>query len=157
MLKKIGFDIHGVIDKNPDLFAEMIAEFYSLGYEIHILTGSLITPDIIRELRDYGIRYDFLFSILGYHRSKNTEMWEDDRGFWIDDDLWEMTKAMYCKEHEINFHMDDTRSYGDHFTTPFGHITPIKENPRILEITGDVDDEILCVFKKYEGYFKMSF
>jgi hypothetical protein len=154
---KIGFDIHGVIDKNPKLFSELINTFREKGYEIHILTGSLISKELLDELDSYEIKYDKLFSILEYHKSTGTKMWEDERGWWIDQDVWDKTKGEYCEKNNIKFHIDDTRIYGKYFMTPFGHITPIKENPRILEICGDVDDDILVVFKQHEGYYKMKF
>ena len=157
IIKKIGFDIHGVIDENPNLFSKIINKFREIGYEIHILTGSLVTPKLIEELEEYNINYDHLFSILGHHKIKGTEMWKNSRGWWIDDSIWEQTKALYCKTHNLNFHIDDTRSYGKYFNTPFGHLTPHEENPRILEITGDVDTDILDILKENEGYYKMRF
>ena len=156
-MKRIGFDIHGVIDKNPELFSKITKDFKNLGYEVHILTGSLPTPALYEELKSYDILYDDLFSILGYHRANGSKMWKDDRGWWVDDDVWNKTKAEYCDSKGFLFHLDDTRIYGQYFKSPFGHITPIIENPRILEIKGDVDDEILEVFKNYEGYYKIKF
>jgi len=154
MNKKIGFDIHGVIDKNPELFSEIIKEFRKHGFEIHILTGSLIDDDIIKELHSYDIEYDYLFSILGYHKEHKTQMWKDDKGWWINDDVWNMTKANYCHRLGIIFHLDDTKAYGRHFFKPiFGHITPIKSNPRILELPEKIDLEVLEIFTKYEGYY----
>jgi hypothetical protein len=157
MSKKIGFDIHGVIDKNPELFSKVIRAFRELNYEIHILTGSLVTKKLTDEIKGYGIEYDYIFSILGYNRSIGTQMWENEKGWWIDDDVWDKTKANYCKINDINFHIDDTRKYGKYFNTPYGYITPITENPRILEITGDPDTEVLDIFKQFEGYYKMKF
>lgn len=157
MNMKIGFDIHGVIDRNPKLFGEIINTFRQLGYEIHILTGSLITKELTDEIHGYGIEYDHIFSILEHNRKIGTQMWQDDKGWWIDDDVWDKTKAEYCEKNNINFHIDDTRKYGKYFSTPFAHITPIIENPRILEIYGDVDTEILDVLKNHEGYYKMKF
>jgi len=157
-MKRIGFDIHGVIDDNPPLFSTIIKEFKLLGYEIHILTGSLPTKKIIDELKSYDIEYDHLFSILGYHKSKGTKMWKDKRGWWVDDDIWNRTKGEYCKENNLKFHLDDTKIYGKYFNTPFGHLTPISISTRLLEIKGDVDDEILKLFKKYQQiYYKLTF
>ena len=157
MNKRIGFDIHGVIDKNPPLFRKIINDLKHLGYEIHILTGSLPTKNLLDELKEYKIEYDFLFSILEHHKSKGTNMWKDDRGWWVDDDIWNKTKAEYCDSKSFLFHLDDTKVYGDYFNTPFGHITPLIEKPRILEIKGDIDDEIIEILKKYEGYYKIKF
>lgn len=156
-MNRIGFDIHGVIDKNPELFSQLTHRFSKLGYEVHVLTGSLLSKKITDQLESYNIKYDKLFSILGYHKTRGTKMWKDERGWWIDQDIWDETKAEYCRENDLNFHLDDTRVYGKYFDTPFGHITPIIENPRIMEITGDVDDEILEVLKEYEGYYKIKF
>lgn len=157
MNRKIGLDIHGVIDNNPGLFSKISKEFRSIGYEVHILTGSLITKELLDEIDRYNIKYDALFSILEYHRKNGTEMWKNEKGWWVDDDVWEKTKSIYCAKHNLNFHIDDTRSYGKHFTTPFGHLTPNIENPRILEIQGDVNTEILEILKSNEGYYKMKF
>ena len=157
MSKKIGFDIHGVIDKNPELFSEMIKVFRALNYEIHILTGSLISKKLINEVKGYDIEYDYIFSILEYNRKLGTEMWQNEKGWWIDDLVWEKTKSIYCRNNKLDFHIDDSKSYGKHFTTPFAHITPIRENPRILEISGDPNTEILEVLKRFEGYYKMKF
>lgn len=158
MSKKIGFDIHGVIDRNPSLFSMIINEFRGLGYEVHILTGSLLSPMLVRELEKLGIKYDRLFSILSHHRENGTEMWENEDGWWVDDNIWVETKGIYCEKHNIDFHIDDSKIYGKYFNTPFAHITP-EENgyPRLLEISGNVDTEILDILKKYEGYYKMRF
>lgn len=156
-MKKVGFDIHGVIDKNQELFSNIINDLRELKYEIHILTGSLIDDNLLKKLESYNIKYDHIFSILNYHREIGTEMWKDHRGWWIDDEEWNKTKSNYCYRNGLNFHIDDTRVYGKYFKTPFGHITPLIDNPRILEIKGDVNFEILEIFKKYEGYYKMKF
>ena len=157
-MKKIGFDIHGVIDKNTALLSKIINELKKNDYEIHIITGSLISDKLITELKSYNINYDKLFSILSYHLNKETEMWKDEKGdLWLDDDIWNKTKGEYCSENNFEFHLDDTRIYGEYFNTPFGHITPIKENPRILEIKGNIDDTIIDIFKNFEGYYKIRF
>jgi len=156
-MKKIGFDIHGIIDENPILFKDIIDEFRDMNYQIHLLTGSLITNKLVDELKDYDINYDRLFSILGYHRKLGSEMWQDDRGWWIDDTEWNMTKGIYCKNVNMDFHLDDTKIYGKYFDTPFGYLTPTYNIPRDLEIKGFVDTNILDVFNKHKGdYFKFN-
>ena len=154
---KVGFDIHGVIDDNPNLFSKIINELSEKGFEIHILTGSLIYGDLIKELDSCKIKYDYLFSILEYHKKNGTEMWKDNRGWWIDDDLWNKTKSEYCHKHDINLHIDDSKVYRKYFKTSFGHISLSQDIPRILEIKGDVDFKVLEVLKNNEGYYKMKF
>ena len=156
-MKKIGFDIHGVIDENPVLFSEIISEFKRNGYEIHILTGSMVTDELIAELKGYNIEYDRIFSILDYHRSIGTNMWKDSRGWWISDEDWNVTKSMYCEREKIDFHIDDTKIYGKYFSSPFGHLTPSINVPRILEIKGFVSIEIINILNKYKGYYEFSF
>ena len=119
---KIGLDIHGVIDKYPGEFSFITKELKDLGYEIHILTGHLPDDEIKQELKKYNIVYDKLFSILGHHRKLNSKMWQDDRGWWIDDLLWNKTKGEYCLEQGINFHLDDSPVYGNYFSTPYGQL-----------------------------------
>ncbi len=121
---RLGLDIHGVINKSPDMFANLTQWAKSKGYEIHVLTGSKLTDDIHNELKDYGIIYDNLFSILDHHSTLETEMWQDSKSnWWIDDDVWNQTKGIYCKENNIDLHIDDTKIYGKYFETPFSHFT----------------------------------
>ena len=158
MSKKIGFDIHGLINKNPELFRDMIRDFKDLGFEIHILTGSTIDKGILDELTGYDIGYDHLFSITDYHRNKNTYMWENENGWWLDDEVWDETKSVYCRENEIDLCIDDTKVYNDYFTTPFGFMTSYSEVPRTLELYSDADSDIMDIIKKYSGtYYNIKF
>lgn len=157
-MKKIGFDIHGVIDQNPELFSKIINKLKGLGYEIHILTGSLINQNLLTELSLYDIAYDKIFSILEYHKDNDTDMWEDSKGnLWLDEDTWNETKGNYCNKNNIKLHIDDTKIYGNNFKDGFGHLTPTRENPIILELSGDICDEILTLLKSFEGYYKIKF
>lgn len=142
---KIGIDIHGVIDKEPDIFSELTHEFKKKEYEVHILTGARIDDRVLSELSQYGIKYDKLFSILDYHSEIETKMWKDEDGCeWIPQDIWNSTKGNYCLRNEIDFHIDDTKIYGKWFKTPFGHLTSYNKYPRILELSSlKCDPEII--------------
>lgn len=138
-MSKLGLDIHGVIDKRPDLFANLSRMVKESGHEVHVLTGSKITDSIYEKLNDYGIKYDNIFSILDYHSEQvETDMWQDSRNnWWIDDDIWNQTKGIYCKNKGIDLHIDDTKIYGKYFDTPFMHFTVdghIEINSDILEL-----------------------
>jgi len=124
-MRKIGIDIHGVIDKNPKIFSKLTQWLKSNGYEIHILTGAKITEELITQLITFNIQYNRLFSILDYHeKNGKTDMWQDDKGnWWIDDDIWNKTKSMYAEGESLDLHIDDTRKYGEYFNTPFIHYT----------------------------------
>lgn len=119
---KIGLDIHGVIDANPELFSALSKMFIAAGAEVHIITGPKFSQveDILKK---HDIAYTHFCSIVeeavkqGHH-----VRWADENNPWIDDkDIWDKIKAVYCKEHGIDLHIDDSSVYGQHFETPYLH------------------------------------
>ena len=119
---KVGLDLHGVISAHPKFFSEMSKALVKNGAEVHVITGSH-SVEILDELKKYNITYTHLFSIADYHRSIGTHMWYDaNKTPWIDKKMWEMTKAEYCGREGIEFHIDDSDIYGEHFTTPYAKI-----------------------------------
>ncbi len=112
------------------------------GGEVHIITGGA-TIDDKRLLDRYNIRYTHLFSIIDYHKEKGTPTSgkHPKYGFdMISDEEWDKTKADYCREHNIDLHIDDTLIYNNFFTTPFcrlwthdHHIKPGHKDPRHLD------------------------
>ena len=120
---KLGLDLHGVISANPKFFSELSKAMVISGNEVHIITGSH-SSEILSELKNYEITYTHLFSIADHHKSIGTEMWYDDNETpWIDKGLWDRTKAEYCEREKIDFHMDDSSIYGEHFNTPYAKIS----------------------------------
>ncbi len=121
---KIGFDIHGVLDKFPVIFKEMTRNLSAHGVEIHVITGqeeALVVP----ELEAIGIHYDRFFSVVGYHKQIGTKMWLGPKGTWFcDSNLWDATKGDYCFREGIDIHFDDTLKYGEYMpkTTTFIHV-----------------------------------
>ena len=117
---KLGLDIHGVINANPKFFALLSRLARDRGHEVHIITGVMLTKSKLAEIHRYGVSWTHLFSISDYHRLKGTPMtFADSENPWIDADLWDRTKASYCDQNNISFHIDDTLSYGEYFQTPF--------------------------------------
>ena len=117
---KLGLDIHGVITANPETFAKLSKLAIGKGYEVHIITGAMLTDIKIAELRNYGVEWTHLFSIADYHRHLGTDMtFSDPDNPWIEHTLWDKTKSKYCADQEISFHIDDTQRYGEYFKTPF--------------------------------------
>ena len=118
---KLGLDIHGVIDTNPKFYSELSKIVISLGHEVHIITGTVFTHEKINKLKSYGMHWSHLFSISDYHKSLGTPMtFTSPNNPWISHDLWDKTKSNYCKENNIDFHIDDTARYGEFFKTTFG-------------------------------------
>lgn len=112
---KFGFDLHGVLDKYPELrnLANKLAE---AGHEVHVITGSHWR----RELEDYirwelGVNFTHFFSIADYHREKGTPMWYEGDNPFMGPEHWNPTKGEYCKREGIFLHFDDSEKYGEHF------------------------------------------
>jgi len=125
---KIGLDIHGVIDTNPEFFRKF-TEGLKIGYnrmnhdcaEIHILTGSRLGDGKIKEqLEEMGISYTHLFSISDYLKDKGCQelYMSTDSNPWFFDKDWNMAKADYARAHKLDLVLDDNNDYFPHFTTP---------------------------------------
>lgn len=119
--RKIAIDIHGVLDKDPDFFRDLLQTLRNANWEVHILTGKHIKNGIIDDLKRLGIKkydhYTHLFSISDYHKKIGTPMWGDAANPWMDDTVWSRTKADYCVREGIDFCLDDTDRYIPFFTT----------------------------------------
>jgi hypothetical protein len=122
---KLGLDIHGVIDSNPESFAFMSQSVITNGGEVHIITGGSWTTELEEQLKGYGIKWTSHFSVYDYLvesgiDSIGTIQFPDgtiQKKF--DYDLWDTIKAGYCKSNKIDLHIDDTEVYSKYFTTPF--------------------------------------
>lgn len=115
---KIGLDFHGVITDNPEYFRLFTELARDKGWEIHIITGG--PHDVITKfLEAWHITYDKLFTILDYYDAQGKVTFLDDGSFHMDDKLWDSAKAEYCRQHQIDFHIDDSRIYGKYYTTPY--------------------------------------
>jgi len=114
---KMSLDFHGVIDRYPKIFSWLTKLLYAFGCEIHIVTGNSINHELLTQLSDFGISYTHMFSIIDYHEKIGTAVQYDERGPWIDADLWNRTKAEYCESNKIALHIDDSDVYGQYFTS----------------------------------------
>lgn len=122
---KLGLDIHGVIDSNPESFAFMSQSVIAGGGEVHIITGGSWTTDLENQIKEYGIKWTSHFSVYDYLLdsgidSIGTIQFPDgtiQKKF--DYHLWDTIKAGYCRSNQIDLHIDDTEVYSKYFTTPF--------------------------------------
>lgn len=122
---KLGLDIHGVIDSNPESFAFMSQSVITGGGEVHIITGGSWTSELEEQLKGYGIGWTSHFSVYDYLLdsgidSIGTIQFPDgtiQKKF--DYHLWDTIKAGYCRSNNIDLHIDDTEVYSKYFTTPF--------------------------------------
>ena len=122
---KLGLDIHGVIDSNPESFSFMSQSVITGGGEVHIITGGSWTSELEEQLKGYGIKWTSCFSVYDYLLDSgidsigNIQFPDGTIQKKFDYHLWDTIKAGYCKSNNIDLHIDDTEVYSKYFTTPF--------------------------------------
>lgn len=112
---KIGIDLHGVIDSDPEFFKELLKFFKSCNIETFIISGPP-KVEIIEELDCLniieGIHYDGVYSIVDFLKEKGVYMWQDVKGgWWCDEKNWCSSKAKICFENSIYCMIDDKEMY----------------------------------------------
>jgi hypothetical protein len=113
---KVGLDFHGVIDADPEFFAVETELLIKAGHEIHIITGHEYTKDFSNHLKSLGIHWTHLFSMVSYHKEIGTKITYDAKGDpWMEDVLWNPTKADYCLREGIDLIIDDSHVYSRFF------------------------------------------
>ncbi|QTA81130.1 Nicotinate-nucleotide adenylyltransferase [Desulfonema limicola] len=118
---KLGIDIHGVSDADQEFFSELTKLLVQNGHEVHILTGSEHTQAFENHLKnDLKLYWTHLFSITSFHLKSGTEVSSINGNPYMEEDMWNRTKAQYCKKHGIQLHLDDSAVYGKFFQTPYG-------------------------------------
>jgi len=116
---KLGLDLHGVLDTNTKDFVEIAKQVKKEGGEIHIITGSSLTPIIINMVESFGINYDYIVSIQDELIKLYLPDCYNKHGRPIFPDmLWDSFKGKYCRDNNIDLHYDDTEEYIDYFSTP---------------------------------------
>lgn len=126
---KIGLDLHGVIDDEPEFFSFLTTAVISNGGEIHIITGGSWENDGLEaELKNMGIRWTHHFSVYDHLMESGTPVvgevqFPDGRiQKKFENGYWDQVKGEYCKEHGISLHIDDTLIYNEYFQTPFARM-----------------------------------
>ncbi len=124
---KFGLDIHGVITDNPKLFAELSAVLVAAGHEVHIITGPRFSKvkDILKKSK---IKYTHFFSIVEEEERKGKVdiKWDKNGDPYMDFNVWDRSKANYCKKNKIDLHIDDSQKYLEYFKTPYSRYIPKK-------------------------------
>jgi len=104
----------------------------SAGHEIHVLTGEEKTEKLIKQLKEMGIVYDFLFSISTSLMELGHDVkFDEENNPWFKNDLWNSAKGKYCLNNEIDLHFDDSPEYFKYFKTPYVFFTKTKHNVNI--------------------------
>lgn len=115
---KIGLDFHGVITEEPAYFKEFTDAAVARGHQIYIITGG---PEeaVQKFLQSWEICCYKLFTILDYYAKRDMVTYDQDGNFKVDDDLWNTAKAKFCRQYQIDIHIDNSALYGKYFTTPY--------------------------------------
>jgi len=133
---KLGLDIHGVVDAMPDFFSFLTDSFIKNGGEVHIITGGRWDVEFEKQLNDFGIKWTHKFSVYDYLKESDYEVigkvqFPDgtiQKKFKNED--WDKVKGQYCKDNEINLHIDDTLIYNNFFSTPFARLWSHNGKPK---------------------------
>jgi len=142
MKRKLGIDIHGVIDHDHSFFADLTSTLVEAGWEIHIMTGHLISDELKTQLSDLGIKYTHLFSIANFFIDKGADVRYDEKGRpWMETELWETGKGEYAREQNLDLVLDDTQSYNKHFSTSFAFCSIINKSGKQHREKAKMPDE----------------
>ena len=115
---RIGIDFHGVISENPAYFRDFSAAAYERGHTIYIISGGPYSVE--KSMLDiWGIKYTEIFSMLDYFARRGQVEYFANGNFKVPDCLWDEIKGKYCRDNEIDIHIDDTLQYSEKFSTPF--------------------------------------
>jgi hypothetical protein len=113
---KLGIDLHGVIDSNPELFKRALSTIALTGeVEIFIVSGPP-KSEIITELDklgfEEGLHYDEVYSVVDFLKESGVEMWQDGNGrWWTNDKDWCASKARICDKLHLYAMIDDKEMY----------------------------------------------
>ena len=115
---RIGIDFHGVISENPTYFRAFSAAAYERGHTIYIISGGPYSVE--KNFLDlWGIKYTEIFSMLDYFARRGQVEYFANGNFKVPECLWNEIKGIYCRDNEIDVHIDDTSQYSKNFSTPF--------------------------------------
>ena len=115
---RIGIDFHGVISENPTYFRDFSAVAYERGHTIYVISGGPYSVE--KSFLDFwGIKYTEIFSMLDYFARRGQVEYFANGNFKVPDCLWDEIKGKFCRDNEIDIHIDDTLQYGKNFSTPF--------------------------------------
>ena len=132
---KIGIDVHGVLDTAPHFFRELSKLLVENGHEVHILTGAEKTDELAAYLKDsLELSWTHFFSVTSHHKEIGTEITYIHGNPYMDNKLWNRAKSEYCREHNIQLHIDDSDIYGKYFTTPYARFLSSRQ-----EFIEDID------------------
>ena len=120
---KIGVDVHGTIDRCPDLFRFLIRQWRKDGHTVVIVSGPPkdgILLDLASMNYQSGREYDEIVSVVDFLKDNGALMHynETTGSWWTDEDKWVSSKGLICDYNNIDVLIDDTEYYFEHLN-PF--------------------------------------
>ena len=121
---RLGLDLHGVIDADPQFFTDLSDRLLVKGHEVHIITGREDSESLHDELKECGMEtvtgrvYNSILSITTYQKSQGTPISyldSDETKPLMDPAIWNPTKAMLCATAGIDIMIDDSALYESFF------------------------------------------
>ena len=120
----VSFDLHGVIDTEPEAFSYIAKELIKKGWTVYVLTGRRSDNTIIDDLNKSGFKpFHRLLSIVDYNIDAGTHVdLSDPFNPVMDEVIWNSSKARMCTKYGINVHIDDSDIYHQYFTVPYLYV-----------------------------------
>jgi hypothetical protein len=142
-MKRIGIDLHGVINHFIAWWAPWMAAMISNGDEVYVISGPP-KNEIEAELTSYelkkGTHFTDVISVVDYLKEKGVGMWLDYKNtWWADDKDWWTSKGEICTKYEIDEMWDDQARYKAGF--PEGHRTKLFVYTKGY-VTGGIDIDL---------------
>ncbi len=113
---KIGFDVHGTIDKNPEVFKPMMKALLKVNHEICIISGPP-KDQILKELKKLGLienyHYRKIYSVVDFLlKYSDAKMIQDEKGhWWCEDYYWWESKGEICNYYNVEVIYDNEIKY----------------------------------------------
>lgn len=116
---RIGFDLHGTIDRYPKAFARFMKFIHLSGGECFIISGPP-KKQILEELQKIPPIYlqsiirstKEIISVVDWLKAKGVTMEQDENGnWWAPEDEWWNSKGNICGENKISVLYDDSIKY----------------------------------------------
>ena len=128
---RIGFDLHGVLDKYPTKFKAIIKLLEKTDMQFVVVSGpprEKVEEELTKLGYDWSEFFD-IYSVVDFLYNDGVEFDESDPdNLWCDDNIWWDSKARICQKYDIDFLVDDSLKYEPAFKltkSEFIHVSEI--------------------------------
>lgn len=124
---KVAFDVHGTLDRSPQMVVVMMKMFEVSGHEVFIISGppeKEIYEELVKINLDYFHNFKNILSVVDFAKLEGVPMDQHPNGSWYCDDFyWWRSKGLMCKKVCIDLIFDNDLRYAKHMpkTTNFVH------------------------------------